>query len=344
MTVFHRAKIGTTTVASAYTAGSGSLTVVDGSQFGTVFPIVVIVSRAGVRMSVLEVTARATNTLTVSGAVDGTTDVNLLVGDIVKEGPTALQTNELQDAINALPAYDQFSNLVTPEVSITGTTALTSAAFGKLHVCSGTSANYTVTLPSPTGNAGRWIGVRMSPALTKFVTIAKNGSETINGAASRLMWANEAATLLCDGTNWFKLSGRSIPMFAELANSTYVTVPNATWFKLALDTIGSDNTGIMADLANSQFIIRRTGTYSIAFSTEVQNASVTSNYFSSPYWNNTGLVPFILCIVAGTYPKSFFVEESSMTAGDFVDLRINMSTTGVTQVAGRMTLKESNVW
>jgi hypothetical protein len=124
MTTFHRAQIGSTTVASGYTAGSGSLVVADGTQFGTTFPIVVIAVRAGARLSVLNVTARSTNTLTVSGAVDGTTDVNLIIGDTIREGPCALHVNELQDAVNA---NDAAAVHIAGAETITGSKTFSSA-------------------------------------------------------------------------------------------------------------------------------------------------------------------------------------------------------------------------
>lgn len=354
MTTFHRARIGTTTVASAYTAGSGSLVVTDGSQLGAGMPFLVIISRAGVRMSVLEVTAKATNTLTISGAKDGTTDVNLLVGDLVREGPCALHVNELQDAVNTLPAYDQLSNLTAAEVAITGTTALTSAAFGRLHVCSGTSANYTVTLPAPAGNAGRWIGVRMASTLTKFVTIAQNASETINGAASRLMWANEAATLLCDGTNWFKIAGRSIAMqaSARLTGSPDYqaqAIANATLTQVLLNQVDLDNTGSMADLSNHQIIIRRAGTYNAHGI--IPYASFTAA--ATRVWSATNPDGGVqeVSTVAGAFPVVGFPSNFVVPAGYACTVN-TYQTSGATQylygntttTAAQLKIVEINPW
>ena len=105
------------------------------------------------------------------------------------------------------------SRIYQSEISITGATT---ATIGRYHVCSGTTADYTVTLPASSGNAGRMITLRMAPALTKLVTVDASGSELIDGALSRAMWANESATLLCDGTGWTKIGGKSIPMMAKI--------------------------------------------------------------------------------------------------------------------------------
>src|SRR5437868_6427165 len=92
-----------TTVGSNHTGGSGSLVVASGagSRFGSTFPLVITASRAGTVRSILNVTARSTDTLTISGAIEGTTDVDLVVGDTIEMRPTALAITELQDAVNA---------------------------------------------------------------------------------------------------------------------------------------------------------------------------------------------------------------------------------------------------
>ncbi len=108
---------------------------------------------------------------------------------------------------------DKLSVLTAAEISVTTTATLT---IGRMHVCSGTTANYTVTLPAATGNAGKFVGVRMSPAMTRLVTLDGNGSETIDGTPTRIMWAGESAILMCDGSNWCKVGGSSKPIGVKL--------------------------------------------------------------------------------------------------------------------------------
>jgi len=104
------------------------------------------------------------------------------------------------------------------EIAVTG--AVT-ATIGRMHKCTGTSADYTVALPAVSGNAGKVIGFRMgsAAALTKLVTLDGDGSETIDGATTRVMWANEVAILLCDGTEWRKIGGKSIPMMGSITRT-----------------------------------------------------------------------------------------------------------------------------
>lgn len=47
------------------------------------------------------------------------------------------------------------------------------------------------------------------------MTIDANSTELIDGQQTRIMWAGESAILLCDGTGWTKIAGKSIPMLIE---------------------------------------------------------------------------------------------------------------------------------
>ncbi|HYC27538.1 MAG TPA: hypothetical protein VEB42_01965, partial [Chitinophagaceae bacterium] len=156
---------------------------------------------------------------------------------------------------------DILSTLLSSEVSITGATALTSSAFGKMHVCTGTTADYTVGLPAAAGNAGKFIGFRMASALTVMVTLDGNSAETIDAAVERIMWKNEVAILYCDGTTWTKIAGKSIPMVcvvAPSANSASLGEGNRTI--ISLNATITDAAG-MADNGNNRVIIKRPGNY-----------------------------------------------------------------------------------
>ena len=144
-------------------------------------------------------------------------------------------------------------------VSVTGATT---ATLGALHICTGTSANYTIALPAVSGNAGAEVSFIMSSALTRLVTLDGNGSETIDGALTRVMWAGETATLYCDGTAWFKRSGRSLPMIVSMYKATNEAMAaSGTAKKHAVDTVLTDNTGRMANTASSRIDILRPGLY-----------------------------------------------------------------------------------
>ncbi len=119
-----------------------------------------------------------------------------------------------------------FTSLIPAEIAITGAVTLTSAAWGKSYVCSGTSTDYTIVLPTAVGHAGERISIRMADALTKLVTLDGNGSETLNLALTRIQWAGESCVLLSDGANLVTVGGVSKAMGARILRSTAMASPD----------------------------------------------------------------------------------------------------------------------
>jgi hypothetical protein len=174
-----------------------------------------------------------------------------------------------QNAKNLLA--DIIAPLVASEVPITGAIGLTSAAFGKMHVCSGTSADYTVDLPAVAVSAGKLIGFRMSSALTKLVTLDAASTELIDGLQTRVMWANEVAILYCDGASWTKIAGKTVAMSAMLYMDANQLFAASGYNVITYNKEYGVGAPGMADPSNNRILIRRSGVY---------NAS------SNCLWNN----------------------------------------------------------
>lgn len=214
--------------------------------------------------------------------------------------------------------FDLLSTLLNAEVSVTD--AVT-ATIGKMHVCSGTTADYTVTLPAASGNAGKLIGFRMDTGLTKFVTLDGNASEKINNALTRLMWAGESAILLCDGSNWFKIAGLSIPMQCTMflsANQDPISSGAAT--KVNLDTAASDNTAAMADTGNNRINIKRTGTYIVTGETVDALAATATRALTMIYKNSSQVASAEGNGANGGFPSPVALTMISWSAGDNAQL------------------------
>ena len=175
--------------------------------------------------------------------------------------------------------------------SITGTTTLTTASLGLLNICTGTSANYTVTLPSSSSSSGKSIGFQMGTAstLTKLVTITAAGSDTIDGSTTRIMWSNETAVLFSDGTNWYKMSGKTIPMVAgQTVNATQSIATGPTAYKKTLGTPYATNCpSAMNDTSNSSVIIQRASVYNVIASTRIFNITAGTNLETFIYIDST---------------------------------------------------------
>lgn len=143
-----------TTVALARTGGDPDLVVADGSPFGSTFPLIVVAARASGVVSILEVTGRSGNSLTIAGAIEGTSDVDLMVGDLVEMRPTALAVTEIQAAVHALESGA--TNLVTSVAGRIGAVVLSTSDVSGL----GTAASHPASdFLAPTGNGSGLTGI-----------------------------------------------------------------------------------------------------------------------------------------------------------------------------------------
>lgn len=237
--------------------------------------------------------------------------------------------------------------------AIAGAATLTAADLNRIHVCSGTTADYTVALPTAVGVAGQWIGFRMAQGLTRLVTLDGAGAETIDSQASRVMWAGEAAILASDGANWFKFAGKPRPMRCILRrNSTQGGVTSGPLVKILLDGVEDDTTS-MADLANNQIVIRRPGAYFILGAVIYSALTANSPTTNSVVYINTN-VDFSAEVygAAGGQPSPPAIAPARpLVAGDTAHLRA-YQTSGATQsvygVASgettRLTVQEVPSW
>lgn len=243
------------------------------------------------------------------------------------------------------------------EVAVTGTTILTSSAFGKYHVCSGTAANYTVTLPDATGQTGKLIAFRMSGALTKLVTLATTGGQTIDGATdgatTRVMWACETAVLESDGANWVKLSGKSIPMECQLHLSADTSYSSGAVHQILYDVVDLDNTGRMADLANNRIQILRPGNVVVDSLTYYSNLPLAGRCVAFPFKTTTvtGFSQWETAGASGGYPTvGGSVPLLGVTASDWLIVQIlnisggNQVVVGTGNTHSFMWVREDSPW
>jgi hypothetical protein len=134
-----------------------------------------------------------------------------------------LRNSNTAERIYTLP--DQSGELAIDaitSVSVTGTDTLDSTAFGKLHLLSGTAADYTVTLPTAVGNAGKSIAFKGVFALTKKVTLDGNSTQTIDGWLTKDIVSGKSLIIISDGTNWniVNESRDRIILYQRNSNST----------------------------------------------------------------------------------------------------------------------------
>ncbi len=172
-----------TTVMAPRAAGGHSVTVASASALSTTYPTLVTVVRNNAPLCILEVTGSTGNVLTVSGAVEGTTDAALVARDVLQHRVTALYVVELQGAIDTKapvvsPALTGTPTAPTP-VSSDNSTRLATTGFVATAIAAGgggaplNSPAFTGTPRAPTPGPGDSTSLL---ATTAFVTNAVAGA------------------------------------------------------------------------------------------------------------------------------------------------------------------------
>jgi hypothetical protein len=121
-------------------------------------------------------------------------------------------------------------NLYNP-VSITGTTALTSTAFGTLQQLSGTTGEYQVSLP-PATSVGSMIAIQGLPyaSLNQLVEIVPNGTDTIEGLIGFYMLWEEFCVFLCSSTGrWERIIWKTLSQWQTYTPVVTATTTNPTF-------------------------------------------------------------------------------------------------------------------
>jgi hypothetical protein len=200
--------------------------------------------------------------------------------------------------------------------AITGTAT---ALIGRLNVCSGTSTNYTVTLPAVSGNAGKYIGFLMDSALTRVVTLDGNGTELIDRSQTLPLLADDAVLLYCNGTKWISMSqviGSPVMLIQNDGVTTQsLTGPPPTKITAALTTVVSDRLGEW-DATNKRYIPKRLGKHRITLA--VQNDS--SSILALKLYKNGAEVAQGPSGAASAYQQAYAVFEATAdTAGDYFE-------------------------
>lgn len=138
----------------------------------------------------------------------------------------------INNALLILDSVAMVRQMLTDEVSITGTVTLTSSAYGKMHVITGTSADYSITLFTPTADdLGKIIGFRVSNAGTKVYTLDAAGAETIDGLTTLTLRKDDAIYLKAVATtgNTWQVMGRKTGYGAWTSYTPTITSGTGTF-------------------------------------------------------------------------------------------------------------------
>lgn len=250
-------------------------------------------------------------------------------------GVTGLLKGNGTGVTAAIAGTDYVATTTITEISETASFTATANSF---YAISG-SANLTATLPTAVGITGQTIRIRCTNSYTGLCTITGTGGQTINGAASRIIFAGESPLLQSDGSNWVRTGGTIIPTVCQLSQSVDQTIPNNAETLVALDTLAVDNTGQMANITTHQIKILRPGTYRVsgggAYAIDTsQNYSIFN--IISKNGSNTTAFGQQLVTTGFTPPGSNAINVSSLlllAAGDLLTLNTFQANTGSNSAA-----------
>jgi hypothetical protein len=220
-------------------------------------------------------------------------------------------------------SFDRLSTLTASEVAVSSGATLTSTAFGRMHICSGAS-DYTLVLPTASGNAGKIIGFRAARSAAAFITIDGSGSETVDGKSAFVIRAGEVLTLLSDGTNFEILDYRHCKVFAAATRTAVQTIAGVVFTKVQLNVIeGSNgNVGGAFDTTTYRFTAKRTrrhrvlGNLCLTAVGGVNDALSPRIYVNGSQVRFGGYSPSQVSTIMG----ASFAADLQLSAGDYVEL------------------------
>lgn len=215
------------------------------------------------------VSSNSTGTITLDAGsgklIDNSQIKALTIGQIISlqnDGEKWTSLNAESDSMG-LPSGIDYTETIT----LSGGINLDNTHFNKVLICENEaiSGDYTVVLPPASASKGKLLHIQMSSSLASLITIDAGSDITIDGQQTRVMWKNEVAILLCDGTNWTKVGGKSNPMICKVTGpaSPIQYFSTSVWTALNLEIMIDGNNPKMFDSVNKRIKIARTGHYNI---------------------------------------------------------------------------------
>lgn len=204
--------------------------------------------------------------------------------------------------------------------------AMTSTdGYGIVAVTTG-SSTITVTLPPPSASAGRSITIKKVDSGSGMITISPNASETIDGASTNVLNAqNSFVMLLCDGTNWqvlavwdyLTVNGSSTTQSSPVANTGYpitgisISTPPGFWAVNLTTNIEFEPTGVN-QVASAQ--IFTTGGTATTIG-QLANLGTTSTSGGSPIFGFNITGPILVTATTTVKAEMISTETLSATPG-----------------------------
>lgn len=268
----------------------------------------------------------------------GVNDDAFSMGNMVETATSKILTDTERTKLTGIEVGAQVNSVdYANPISITGATALTSGGF---HYVTGTSGNYSVTLPSAATNSGKFIEVQIAPAASASKLYTITGAVTAGGYALA-MHANEWVRLRSNGTNWVVSDEKHLDMFAKLGSnsSSNQLIANATLAKVtSMNVNNGESMSGMVDTVNSRIDILRAGAYrvypKIVYTGDASTsvAAFTEDIACQTRVNKNGSLAFNVVHYGKSGSTTQFIESPSselvLAAGDYLELYAFRQTLG----------------
>lgn len=161
----------------------------------------------GKEIRLQEATANGTNYLAIKSPTAVTTTTTFTLPDGDGSSNQVLQTNGSATLQWATVAAGIGTNFSVHTVTSADYTILSNDGYRHILVSTGAS-NRTITLPAAASSTDRIITIKKTDSGVGTVTVARAGSNTIDGNTSVVLRAQyQPTTIVCDGTNWYVEEG-----------------------------------------------------------------------------------------------------------------------------------------
>lgn len=202
---------------------------------------------------------------------------------------------------------------------------------GKHHIISHTG-DVTMTLPPAAESVNALVSVEiMQTASNALVAIAGSGTDLVNGLAYRQLIYGETAILRCDGSRWYKIAGRNLPLYyyAQGTNNTSATPYTITKITLTSLTGSTNYFSLSSGGIRSR---REIGVVQHLFISVVNNTATNSTIHPHIYkdatiaWGGTVAAPY-------GYAASTLFFEYTPTVGVTIYAKANTSAASLSLTA-----------
>lgn len=221
--------------------------------------------------------------------------------------------------------------------TVTRTTSYTPPLSVDLILCNTTSAGFTVTLPTASGNTGKVFTIENTGTAGNTLTVDTTSSQTINGALTFLMDTQyDSVKVVSDGSNWLVL-GTTKSITVRATHTAGTSLPSGATTKIPLAS-GGIRKNITLDTTNHRITVIEPGIYKVSAGLRFATTTYTNPTRLQLRLHKNGSLAAILqyYIITNTanHVESLYgsLDQISMATNDYLELFVEHSNSGAISV------------